>query len=73
MYIAVKTTGWRTGPPEVLAALNNSETTGSVDPSTYKFRVFIGMETGDPKYAEKLNYGMWVGSGLSKSDEIIYE
>jgi hypothetical protein len=72
-YIAIRTRGWRTGPPEVLAQLNIPELADQVDPNSYKFRLFIEMETGDERYREKVNCGMWVGSGMRKGSEVIYE
>lgn len=44
-----------------------------MDPSSYKFRLFIEMETGDVRYRDKINCGMWVGSGMRKGSEVIYE
>lgn len=72
-YIAIKTRGWRTGPPEILAQLNIPELADLVDPNSYKFRLFIEMETGDVRYRDKVNCGMWVGSGMRKGSEVIYE
>lgn len=72
-YIAIKTRGWRTGPPDVLAQLNTPELADCVDPNSYKFRLFIEMETGDVRYRDKVNCGMWVGSGMRKGSEVIYE
>ena len=72
-YISVKTHGWRTGPPDVLAQLNVLELADRIDPNSYKFRLFIEMETGDVRYRDKVNCGMWVGSGMRKGSEVIYE
>ncbi|XMA09019.1 hypothetical protein WAI453_001810 [Rhynchosporium graminicola] len=72
-HIVVKTHGWRTGPPEVLAQLANPDTADAVDPNSYKFRLFIDMETGDERYRDKVNCGMWVGSGMRKGAEVIYD
>jgi hypothetical protein len=72
-YIVVKSHGWRTGPPEVLAQLSDPSKANDVDPNSYKFRLFIEMETGDERYKEKINCGMWVGSGMRKGSEVIYE
>lgn len=68
-----KTTGWRTGPTEVLEALDDPERADEVDPRTYKFRIFVELQTGDERYSEKVNMGMWVGSGMRKGAEVIYE
>ncbi|KAH7409525.1 hypothetical protein BKA64DRAFT_665178 [Cadophora sp. MPI-SDFR-AT-0126] len=72
-HIVVKTHGWRTGPPEILAQLADPEQADSVDPNSYKFRLFIDMETGDERYKDKVNCGMWVGSGMRKGAEVIYD
>ncbi|KAF7908270.1 uncharacterized protein EAF01_004025 [Botrytis porri] len=72
-HIAIKTHGWRTGPPEVLAQLADPALADQVDPSTYKFRLFIEMETGDERYCSKVNCGMWVGCGMRKGAEVIYD
>jgi hypothetical protein len=37
------------------------------------FRLFIDLETGDDRYRERVNYGMWVGSGMRKGAEVVYE
>jgi hypothetical protein len=72
-HIVIRTNGWRTGPPEVLAMLADPEQADRVDPNSYKFRLFIEMETGDERYREKVNHGMWIGSGMRKGAEVIYE
>lgn len=72
-HIVIRTKGWRTGPPEVLEQLADPEQADNVDPRSYKFRLFIEMETGDERYREKIQYGMWVGSGMRKGAEVIYE
>ena len=69
----IRTHGWRTGPPDVLAMLNDPLQAEKVDPNAYKFRLFVEMETGDERYASKINCGMWVGSGMRKGAEVIYE
>jgi hypothetical protein len=72
-YILAKTTGWRTGEAEVLEALMDPERADQVDPNSYKFRIFVELETGDERYSKKINTGMWVGSGMRKGLEVIYE
>lgn len=72
-HIVIKTEGWRTGPREVLEALGDPDRADGVDPRSYSFRLFIRLETGDERYADKINYGMWVGSGMRKDAEVIYE
>lgn len=72
-FIVAKTHGWRTGPPEVLEALADPQRADSVPPTAYKFRVFVELESGDERYRDKVNCGMWVGSGMRKGAEVIYE
>lgn len=72
-YIAIKTHGWRTGPPEILEQLADPTRADDVDPNAYRFRLFVEMETGDERYSDKVNCGMWVGAGMRKGKEVIYE
>ncbi|KAH8590592.1 hypothetical protein B0O99DRAFT_301677 [Bisporella sp. PMI_857] len=72
-YITIKTCGWRTGPPEILQMLADPKVADGVDPNRYKMRLFIEMETGDERYKDKLNCGMWIGSGMRKGAEVIYD
>ncbi|KAK3386863.1 hypothetical protein B0H63DRAFT_468512 [Podospora didyma] len=71
-YIEIKTDGWRTGPLDVLQALNDPVRADDVDPSTYKFRLFISMNTGDPRY-NHVNTTMWLASGMRKGAKVIYD
>lgn len=70
--IAVHMEANRTGPAEVLKQLRSACMEG-VDPRRYKFRLTLRMETADERYAEKVNFGMWVGSGCKNDGEIVYE
>lgn len=62
-YICIKTNGWRTGPREVLEAMADPAKADSIDPTTYSFKLYIFMETGDERYSF-LNKQMWIGSGI---------
>jgi hypothetical protein len=55
-----------TGPPQVLANLLDQGKADKVEPTSYIFRLFIDLETGDERYREKVNCGMWVGSGMRR-------
>jgi hypothetical protein len=68
-FITVQTTGWRTGPREVMERLFDPAQADSVDPSEYSFRLSIKLETGDERYAGIVNSGMWIGSGARKGSE----
>lgn len=70
-FIAIKTTGWRTGPQDVLEKLFDPELASEVEPSDYVFRLFINLETGDERYSF-LNEGMWIGSGARHGSEGIF-
>ncbi|KAI1855084.1 hypothetical protein JX265_012272 [Neoarthrinium moseri] len=72
-FIEIRTRGFRTGPKEVLESLQDPGKADTVDPSSYSFRLFVSMETGDSRYADKVNYGMWVGSGMRRGSQVIYE
>ncbi|KAI0011338.1 hypothetical protein F4779DRAFT_615577 [Xylariaceae sp. FL0662B] len=72
-YIECKTRGYRTAPPEIMAALQDPKTSEQVDPRLCQYRVFISMKTSDERYAEKLNTAMWIGSCLWKGLEVVYE
>jgi hypothetical protein len=72
-HIILKAKGWCTGPSSVLTQLSNPELAEKVDQKEYEFRLFIEMETGDGRYSDKVNCGMWVGSGIRNGMEIIFE
>ncbi|KAI9712038.1 MAG: hypothetical protein M1820_001747 [Bogoriella megaspora] len=72
-YIAVQTSGWRTGPPEVLSKLFNPDEADKVSPYEYRFRISIRLETGDERLGGKLNEGMWIGSGARLGNEVVYD
>ncbi len=71
-FIAVKTSGWRTGSKDVLEKLSDPIAADQVNPNTYKFRLHIELETGDERYAF-VNTCMWVGSGCRRGAEVIYD
>jgi hypothetical protein len=68
-FIAVETSGWRTGPREVMERLQDPERAEGVDPSEYSFKTSIKLETGDERYKDRLNGGLWIGSGARTGDE----
>ncbi|OBT89073.1 hypothetical protein VE02_01944 [Pseudogymnoascus sp. 03VT05] len=70
--VAVHVEASRTGPLEVLKQLGPGCQEG-MDPRRYMFRLSLRMETADERYAEKLNFGLWVGSGVKNEWEFVYE
>jgi hypothetical protein len=71
-FITVKSTGWRTGPKEVLEKLQDPASADTTPPNAYKFRITVELETGDERYAF-LNTCLWVGSGCRRGAEVIYD
>ncbi|KAJ8130006.1 hypothetical protein O1611_g3624 [Lasiodiplodia mahajangana] len=72
-FIECKTRGFRTGPPELMRALQDPEKADSVDARLIQYRVTLSMKTTDERYAEKVNFGLWVGSCLWRGSEVIYD
>lgn len=64
----VRTEGWRTGLADVLTRLLDPVEGDHVDPSEYRFRLFVRFETGDQRY-QWVNEGMWIGSGVRRGAE----
>lgn len=64
----MKSDGWRVGPREILEKLEDPAVSDEVDPKSYSFRLYVHMETGDPRYLH-LNTGMWIGSGVRRGTE----
>lgn len=56
----------------MLQALNDPARADNVDPSLYKFRLYINMNTGDARY-NHVNTTMWVASGMRKGARVIYD
>lgn len=67
-FITVKTTGWWTGPKDVLERMQDPEVADTVPAGQYKWRVNVDLETGDERY-QTLNTSMWVGSGCKRGKE----
>ena len=67
--IYVRNSGFRHGPPEVLAAIARGE---QVDPGKYYFRATPTFETGDKKYAW-LNRIICVCSGVRTKEEVLLD
>ena len=71
-YITAKSRGWRTGLKEVLERLNDPTVADTIPANSYKFRIFVELETGDERYAF-LNTCLWAGSGCRRANESKFE
>ncbi len=67
-YVHFRTSGVRSGPPEVLEALLRGE---QVDPADYYFRVAVYLETSAPRLAI-LERSIFVASAIRGSDSVHY-
>jgi len=67
-YVHFRTSGVRSGPPEVLEALLRGE---PVDPSEYYFRVAVHLETSAPRLAF-LEQSIFVASAIREADAVRY-
>ena len=67
-YVHYRTSGVRSGPPEVLAALLRGE---NVDPASYYFRVAVYLETSAPRLAF-LERSIFVASAVRGADSVSY-
>ncbi len=67
-YVHFRTSGVRSGPPEVLAALLAGE---PVDPSAYYVRVAVYLETSAPRLAF-LERSIFVASAIRGADVVSY-
>ncbi|KAL4805902.1 hypothetical protein BDV18DRAFT_140141 [Aspergillus unguis] len=71
-FIVVKNSGWLTGARDVLDKLSDPSMADGINPTSYKYRVNLTMETGDERYTF-LNTLMWVASGCRRGHEIIFD
>lgn len=71
-FIVVKCEGWLTGPKDVLEKVHDPSAADGINPSSYRFRFSLSMETGDVRYAF-LNNLIWLDSGCRRSQEVIFD
>lgn len=69
----MRTRGSLSGPCDVLDSLLSLRQAKDVDPRRYGFRMFSTIKTSDKRYAEVVNCGLWVASGVWKGEELIIE
>lgn len=67
-YVHFRTSGVRSGPPEILEALLRGE---PVDPSEYYFRVAVRLETSASRLAV-LEQSVFVASAVREADRVYY-
>ncbi|HLH81627.1 MAG TPA: DUF3237 domain-containing protein [Trebonia sp.] len=67
-YIHLRTSGVRSGPPEILEALLRGE---PVAPSEYYFRIGVRLETSAPRLAV-LERSIFVASAVREADRVYY-
>lgn len=67
-HIYLRTSGIRSGAPEVLDALLRRD---PVDPSDYYFRLAVRLETSDPRLAE-LEQSLFVASAIREANTVRY-
>ena len=67
-YVHFRTSGVRSGPPEILEALLRGE---PVDPAEYYFRVAVHLETSAPRLAI-LEQSIFVASAIREADRVSY-
>jgi Protein of unknown function (DUF3237) len=67
-FVHFRTSGVRSGPPGVLAALLRGE---AVDPAEYYFRVAVYLETSAPRLAA-LERSLFVASAVRGADSVAY-
>jgi Protein of unknown function (DUF3237) len=67
-FVHFRTSGVRSGPPAVLAALLRGD---AVDPASYYFRVAVYLETSAPRLAG-LERSLFVASAVRAADSVSY-
>ena len=67
-YVHFRTSGVRSGPPQILEALLRGE---PADPSEYYFRVAVYLETSAPRLAA-LQQSIFVASAIREADRVYY-
>jgi Protein of unknown function (DUF3237) len=71
--IEMRIRGYISGDAELLASLLDQTAGSEVDPRKYHFRMFMTLRTSDDRYAEDMNFTMWIGSGMWKANELVFE
>lgn len=69
----MRTRGSLFGPCTILDVLLSPRQPKDIDPHQYGFRMFATLKTPDKRYAEIVNCGLWVASGVWHPNELIIE
>ncbi|OAA60660.1 Outer membrane protein, beta-barrel [Cordyceps fumosorosea ARSEF 2679] len=69
----MRTRGSLSGPCNVLDVLLSPRKAKDIDPRQYSFRMFCTVKAADKRYAELVNCGLWVASGVWKGDQLIID
>lgn len=71
--LEMRTRGSLSGPCDILDSLLGPGQSKDIDPRQYGFRMFATVKTPDKRYAEIVNCGLWVASGVWSGDELIID
>lgn len=71
--LEMRTRGSLSGPCDILDTLLSPRQPKDIDPRQYGFRMFATVKTPDKRYAEIVNCGLWVASGVWHGEELIIE
>ncbi|PHH61016.1 hypothetical protein CDD81_838 [Ophiocordyceps australis] len=71
--LELRTRGSLSGPCSLLDGLLGPRQPKDVDPRQYSFRMFATVKTPDKRYADLVNCGLWVASGVWHGTQLIIE
>ncbi|KAG5978306.1 hypothetical protein E4U55_006279 [Claviceps digitariae] len=71
--LEMRTRGSLSGPCDILDSLLGPGQSKHIDPRQYGFRMFATVKTPDKRYAEIVNCGLWVASGMWSGEELIID
>ncbi|KJZ72524.1 hypothetical protein HIM_08048 [Hirsutella minnesotensis 3608] len=71
--LEMRTRGSLSGPCDTLDALLSSRQPKDIDPRQYGFRMFATVKSPDKRYAEIVNCGLWIASGVWHGEELIID
>ncbi|KAG6141380.1 hypothetical protein E4U24_005746 [Claviceps purpurea] len=71
--LEMRTRGSLSGPCDILDSLLGPGQSKDIDARQYGFRMFATVKTPDKRYAEIVNCGLWVASGMWSGEELIID